>query len=571
MYDVAPIRMAALKSAHALIPPHPTSWSDGIAAFRELEKALVADAVAAPGEAICHDDELHRLRAQPIHDGCTVDEFSSRVNTALVKTIPFLDRPFSNATAISKWVISQLPAALAPDGRSLRRGLTAAQFGDTKHVVAECILLVQQANEDSQANLRTESINVAEEAGRRPGGLGRGRGRGRGGDGGGGGGGSAGRGRGRSGGRGGGTETHYADGTLRPTSCSVAPPRGPMCDRKHTGACWRDPMCDVALPSRLKPALVKSIDEDRLANARRLGESIKTRQQPASGVVGVMTESDMEQAWECEDVHVFDDADADNAVQTPATTDRKCLACYYDPCVCIAGGIPGTGMDGKVGTRAPAVLCAYCFQASCKCEVMLLQAASEMGAAVPEFDIGEPIRFVNSEQVLVDGAVVQTCGADGNVTVFSGGRQCIVTQDMDFPRPLATWRSRAVDEHAEQRGGIAVAQLAVLFGAPAVLHTVKDLGQEGFHAIDKRLWGDGVVVGPRGVERSVGALVGASRHSLLHGEAERSNLVLLDVCSLLIGVDGSSAPVGGTEITHGVGLEFGVGVEEFGQANEETP
>jgi hypothetical protein len=102
------------------------------------------------------------------------------VNTALVKTIPFFDRPFSNATAVSEWVISQLPAALAPDGRSLRRGLTAAQFEDTKHVVAEWILLVQQANEDSQTNLRTESINMAEEAGRRPGGLGRGRGRGRG-------------------------------------------------------------------------------------------------------------------------------------------------------------------------------------------------------------------------------------------------------------------------------------------------------------------------------------------------------------------------------------------------------
>ena len=34
-----------------------------------------------------------------------------------------------------------------------------------------------------------------------------------------------------------------------------------------------------------------------------------------------MTESDMEQAWECEDVNVFDDADDDDAgLQTPATT-----------------------------------------------------------------------------------------------------------------------------------------------------------------------------------------------------------------------------------------------------------
>ena len=119
MYDVAPIRMAAIKSTHAMTHPDPATWVDGVAAFKELERALATDAVAALGEAICHDDELQRLRTEHIHDGCTVDEFSSRVNTALVKVIPFLDRPFKDSTAISRWVIGQLPVDLAPDGRGL--------------------------------------------------------------------------------------------------------------------------------------------------------------------------------------------------------------------------------------------------------------------------------------------------------------------------------------------------------------------------------------------------------------------------------------------------------------------
>ena len=78
----------------------------------------------------------------------------------------------------------------------------------------------------------------------------------------------------------------------------------------------------MALPARLKPALIQSIEEDRVANGRRLNESVKPRQAaPVSdGLVGVMTESDMEQAWECEDVNVFDDADDDAGLQTPATT-----------------------------------------------------------------------------------------------------------------------------------------------------------------------------------------------------------------------------------------------------------
>ena len=123
----------------------------------------------------------------------------------------------------------------APDGRGLCRTLTDAQMADTKCVLAECITLVQQAIEQKPI---TATIGMSDEAGRRPAGLGRGRGR-SGSDGC-----HGGRGRGRGGGSGGGggaanrgSDTHYSDGTLKATGCSLSPPRGPMCDRKHKNPC----------------------------------------------------------------------------------------------------------------------------------------------------------------------------------------------------------------------------------------------------------------------------------------------------------------------------------------------
>ena len=73
---------------------------DGVSAFRAVELALVTNAVARPGEAISHDDVLMMLRLQPLEDGCTVDEFSGRINNMLVNHISFLDRPFTNQSRV---------------------------------------------------------------------------------------------------------------------------------------------------------------------------------------------------------------------------------------------------------------------------------------------------------------------------------------------------------------------------------------------------------------------------------------------------------------------------------------
>ena len=85
------------------------------------------------------------------------------MNTALVKVIPFLDRPFKDFTAISRWLIGQLPVDLAPDGRGLRRALTNAEMTDTKHVLAECIIIVQQANEQRKFTVDGQRVWTATE------------------------------------------------------------------------------------------------------------------------------------------------------------------------------------------------------------------------------------------------------------------------------------------------------------------------------------------------------------------------------------------------------------------------
>ena len=60
---------------------NPITWVDDVSAFRAIEAALVTNAIARPGESISHDDELMTLRLHPLEDGCTADEFSSRINT----------------------------------------------------------------------------------------------------------------------------------------------------------------------------------------------------------------------------------------------------------------------------------------------------------------------------------------------------------------------------------------------------------------------------------------------------------------------------------------------------------
>ena len=100
LLETAPLLLARLKRDHVLAPPF-AHWYDGIAAWGVL--AAMEDATQMlPGEAQDHDAELIALALKPLSDEATPSEFATRVDDALRKHIPFLERPFANTTAESR-------------------------------------------------------------------------------------------------------------------------------------------------------------------------------------------------------------------------------------------------------------------------------------------------------------------------------------------------------------------------------------------------------------------------------------------------------------------------------------
>ena len=113
----------------------------------------------------------------------------------------------------------------------------------------------------------------------------------------------------------------------KPTTCSVLPPRRPMCDKAHHNDCWRDPKSSTALPDWVKPEVVAQIDKDKKANGLRLNEAVVARK-AAGEFAGSVSEDDAAQLWEDEDVHVVDESDgADNASQASLSTPSRCSIC----------------------------------------------------------------------------------------------------------------------------------------------------------------------------------------------------------------------------------------------------
>jgi hypothetical protein len=172
---------------------------------------------------------------------------------------------------------------------------------------------------------------------------------------------------------------------------------GASASRSHVhasdgGECWRDPKCTLALPRHAqKPETIKSIDADKLANARRLGETVKQRAASTTTgeFAGVADADDLAQAWDCDDVEdidgVFDDADA--AFQSPVGHARKpsCTTCFNATCICsrVFGSGPGYGVQERENPP-----CGACEYSPCACELLELQAASKRAAVPQLFYIG---------------------------------------------------------------------------------------------------------------------------------------------------------------------------------------
>ena len=111
---------------------------------------------------------------------------SKRVNEAFNNHIPFLRRPFpQNDGSLGKWVIAQMPEALAADGRRLLSASTVAQLCDGHAIAEQCISIVASGQRASiKDGPLADFIAIQDDGGdtgRRPRGLDDKRGGGRGG------------------------------------------------------------------------------------------------------------------------------------------------------------------------------------------------------------------------------------------------------------------------------------------------------------------------------------------------------------------------------------------------------
>ena len=144
----APLLLASLETAHPLAGAY-AAWHGGPAAFADII-ARSAPATALAPETDEHEDHMTALRLKPLPDGCSSDDFSKRVNDALVNHIPFLRRPFPAADgSLGAWIVQQMPESLAADGRRLVSTLTVAQLSDGSAVASACIAIVASGQKPS--------------------------------------------------------------------------------------------------------------------------------------------------------------------------------------------------------------------------------------------------------------------------------------------------------------------------------------------------------------------------------------------------------------------------------------
>ena len=208
----------------------------GSAAWKHIETMSLPAAMLA-GEDSVHDIELARLVLKPLSDEASPDEFAKRVSSFMKDHEPYLERPFKDKASFSKWIVNQCPGKHRPFVLSRFEDLSTTDKGNP-HLVLQMIVDFMAASRTPLQVLKDSTVSdfvglvdepepvLMLETGRRPHGLTGGRG-GR--DGGRGGGRDGGRGRARGGRTGGNPGTTPPGADARPTGCSVAPPRGPMC------------------------------------------------------------------------------------------------------------------------------------------------------------------------------------------------------------------------------------------------------------------------------------------------------------------------------------------------------
>ena len=92
-----------------------------------------------------HDRALELLRDRPLADGCSVQDYSDKVNMLRQHHMPYLQRPFRDDEAVAEFFIDLMPAKNDTDGRLLKKELRDKGALTSVNAVVECVKIVKKS------------------------------------------------------------------------------------------------------------------------------------------------------------------------------------------------------------------------------------------------------------------------------------------------------------------------------------------------------------------------------------------------------------------------------------------
>ena len=92
-----------------------------------------------------HDRALELLRDRQLADGCSVQDYSDKVNMLRQHHMPYLQRPFRDDEAVAEFFIDLMPAKNDTDGRLLKKELKDKGALTSVNAVVECVKIVKKS------------------------------------------------------------------------------------------------------------------------------------------------------------------------------------------------------------------------------------------------------------------------------------------------------------------------------------------------------------------------------------------------------------------------------------------
>ena len=141
MRPKASMRLKALQRNHQVTGV--AGCYNGGAMWREL--SLLRNTANRLEDMRDHDRAVEAMRDNPLHDGCSAQDFADKVNKLTRDHLRFLERPLQGV-ALGKFIVNLMPNANQAEGRALVRELDAAgDLGDTNVVIARCTEIVKDS------------------------------------------------------------------------------------------------------------------------------------------------------------------------------------------------------------------------------------------------------------------------------------------------------------------------------------------------------------------------------------------------------------------------------------------